>query len=206
MEIRRIESDLLRSNMYVVCENGHAIVIDPCRDTSPAEGLQVDMILLTHEHYDHISGVNAWKERTGAMVVCSETCGVNIKSARKSLSKFFDVFCEMQTWMVLQEPPDADLTYTCQADETFSDETKLMWQGHCIKLMELPGHSAGSIGILIDGVEFFSGDSLMKDYEVELRFPGGSEKQWREIGEPRVRKLPRGIRIWPGHFEPFSLE
>lgn len=34
MEIKRFESDMMASNMYLPSENGHAVVIDPCRDTS----------------------------------------------------------------------------------------------------------------------------------------------------------------------------
>ena len=35
MEIRRYESDLLVSNMYLIVEENAAIVIDPYRDVSP---------------------------------------------------------------------------------------------------------------------------------------------------------------------------
>ncbi len=206
MEIKRCESDLLRSNMYVITENGHAIVIDPCRDIGPGEGLAVDLLLLTHEHYDHISGVNVWKERYHAPLLCSEACGKNIQSSRKSLSRFFDVFCEMQTWIQLDEPPAAEQEYTCMAEYTFRDRMTFLWQGHTLELMELPGHSGGSGGILVDGKDFFSGDSLMECQEVELRFPGGSAKQWEAVAEPRIKALPSGIKVWPGHFEGFIWE
>ena len=61
----------------------------------------------------------------------------------------------------------------------------------------------GSIGILLDGTHFFSGDSLMENSEIELRMPGGSRKKWKEIGEPRLKQIPDGIRVYPGHFEDF---
>lgn len=206
MEIRRFVSDLLQSNMYLIVENGHAIVVDPCRNTAPAEGLTVDRILLTHEHYDHISGVNAWKARFGAPVLCSAACGANIESPRKSLARFFDAFCELQSWMKLDRLPEADPDYRCSADEIFSDRLELQWQGHTLTLWELPGHSKGSTSIMIDQTDFFSGDSMMQDYPAELRFPGGSEKLWAQISEPRLAALPDGIRIWPGHFDSFLPE
>ena len=62
IEIKRYVSGLLSSNMYVIIEGDHAIVIDPFADTTPSEGSIIDYILLTHEHYDHISGVNVWKK------------------------------------------------------------------------------------------------------------------------------------------------
>lgn len=204
IEIRRYESDLLSSNMYVVIEGKHAIVIDPFRDTTPAEGLIVDRILLTHEHYDHISGVNLWKTVTGAPVLCSKACADNIRSPRMSLANHFTEFCELQTWMELDAIPETDPTYSCEADVCFEDETRFEWMGHTWQLFELPGHSSGSIGIILDLQYFFPGDSLMEDCEIELRLPGGSRKKWREIGAPRLAKVPNGIQVFPGHFLPFA--
>lgn len=204
MVIRRYASDLLSSNMYLLEENGHVIVIDPFRDTQMLGGLLADKILLTHEHYDHISGVNLWKEATGAPVLCSGACAENIRNPRKNLARIFEAFCELQTWIVLEEIPQGDPEYTCAADETFADEFTFIWRGHTLRLFEMPGHSMGSIGILLDSSFFFSGDSLMKGREIELRFPGGSRAQWETVGLPRLQRLPPGIRVYPGHFEDFT--
>ncbi len=205
MRIHKFDSGLLHSCMYVVEENGHALVIDPCMDTKAATGLVVDYLLITHEHYDHISGVNAWKQETGAPLLCSRTCAENIRNPRKNLSRIFDVFCQMQTWFPAEEVCVDTQEFTCEADQTFEDKAEMDWQGHHLELIEIPGHSAGSIGIGLDGTDFFSGDSLFDGREVELRLPGGSRKQWEEIGHKRIDAIPEGTRIWPGHFESFIL-
>ena len=205
IEIRRYESNLLSSNMYVVIEGKYAIVIDPFRDTSPAEGLTVDRILLTHEHYDHISGVNAWKTATGAPVLCSRPCAENIRDPRKNLSRHFKEFCELQTWIKLDEMPEENTEYSCSADECFENEMRFDWMGHRWYLFEIPGHSMGSIGILLDDRFFFSGDSLLENTETELRIPGGSRKQWKETSLPKLERLPRVLQVYPGHFRPFVL-
>lgn len=201
-----MDSGILSSNMYILTENGHALVIDPAPDTSPGEGLAVDFLLITHEHYDHISGVNAWKQKYHVPLLCSEACAERITDPRKNQARHFDTFCEIQSWMQAEPLPSIDTAYSCAAEETFRDETVLEWQGHTIRLLEIPGHSPGSIGIFVDAVNFFSGDSLFKDWDVELRFPGGSRKQWQEIGRPRIEAIQRGTLVWPGHFEPFVLE
>ena len=203
MEIRRFVSDLLYSNTYLLVEGNAAIVIDPARDTSPAEGLRIDRILLTHEHYDHISGVNAWKTATGAPVFCSEACAEGMADPRKNLARIFPAFCELQTWVKLASPPDADLKYTAAADGTFADTAAFEWKGHSFSLFSLPGHSPGGAGILVDGDSFFSGDSLMENGPVELRLPGGSRGDWERVSLPRLSALPEGITVYPGHFEPF---
>ena len=56
MEIEVIESPYLKSNMYVLSEDNHSIMIDPCENYQMKPGIRLDNILLTHEHYDHISG------------------------------------------------------------------------------------------------------------------------------------------------------
>ena len=203
MLIRRYESDLLCSSMYLITEQSHAIVIDPCRNTVMVQDLQIDKIILTHEHYDHISGVNAWKHLTNAPVLCSKTCGENIRSSRKNMARLFEVFCEIQTWMKLDRIPKGDETYTCEADETFEDEMDFNWRGHTFHLFEMPGHSSGSIGILLDNRHFFSGDSLIKGRDIELRFPGGSKELWEKLGAPRLARISAGVQVYPGHFKEF---
>ena len=205
MKIRRYESDLLSSNMYMVIEEDRAIVIDPFSETTMTDDLQIDRLLLTHEHYDHISGVNLWKQKTGAPVLCSRPCAQNICDPKKNLARYFREFCELQTWIRLDEIPAADPDYSCTADESFEDRYSFAWMGHRFDLFEVPGHSKGSIGILLDEKCFFSGDSLMETDEIELRLPGGSKKLWKKTGEKRIKSLPKGIQVFPGHFRPFIL-
>ena len=203
IEIRRYESDLLLSNMYVVVEGKHAVVIDPNKDVSVAEDLIIDKIILTHEHYDHIFGVNCWKKAREISVFSSKTCAENCKDPRKNLAKYFKEFCELQTWIHLKKTPEYDPLYSCSVDETFDDSTVLEWMDHKWCLFEMPGHSMGSIGVILDDRYFFSGDSLIENHEIELRGPGGSKKKWRDIGLPRLKKLPCGIQVFPGHFNSF---
>ena len=206
MEITKIDSGILCSNMYVIKETGHAFVIDPARNILPGKGLIIDFLIVTHEHYDHISGVNAWKKAYHAPLLCSEACAERLGDPRKNRARHFDAFCEMQTWMPLEKLPEIDTEYACHADRTFQNETTFMWQNHRIHLVEIPGHSPGGIGVYLGDDSFFSGDNLIKDCEVELRFPGGSKKQWHEIGEPRIKAVPKGTKIFPGHFESFVLD
>lgn len=206
MEIRRYESDLLSSNMFVVVEGMRAIVIDPFRDTTPVKGLRFDKIILTHEHYDHISGVNMWKEKTGAPVLCSKACAENIQDCRKNMAHLFKEFCELQTWFKVEKKPDMDRFYTCSSDEVFEDRVEFQWEGHDFHLFEVPGHSMGSIGIILDDKCFFSGDSLFGNREIELRFPGGNRKKWESIGKPRIDSLPKRLKVYPGHFNDFIYQ
>ena len=69
-----------------------------------------------------------------------------------------------------------------------------------------PWPCPGSAGIFLDGDIFFSGDYLIPGEEVILRLPGGSETDYRAVTEPVLRGLPPGLRICPGHGEPYILK
>lgn len=206
MNIKKIDSGILHSCMYIIEENKHAIVIDPCKCVDYAEGLIIDYIIITHEHYDHISGVNEWKKTTGAPLLCSKVCAENIKDPKKNMSRYFEAFCMIQTWIPTEQIEVKNVEdYTCEADKTFEGETVLEWQKHKITLFELLGHSKGSIGIYVDNADFFSGDSLMRDYDVELRLPGGSDYEWKISGKKKIEAIPEGTMIWPGHFDNYIM-
>ena len=74
-----------------------------------------------------------------------------------------------------------------------------------IKCVEMPGHSTGSIGIIIDNKLFFSGDSLLKNVHVTTSLPGGSKKDYRSITVPLIKALPNETLVYPGHGESFIL-
>lgn len=201
MTIERIVSKYLESNMYIIKENNHAILVDPCDHCEISSEYTIDYIFLTHEHYDHISGVNYWKKRSEAKVFCTEACGKNIQNPTVNLSRFFSVFCELQTWVSLLEIPQVE-PYICMADEIVDDTTILKWLGHEIKVIACPGHSEGGCCYLLDDSCLFSGDSILKDGSVNFHFPGGSKKDWY-CSKEKLSELPEEIKIYLGHFEPF---
>ncbi len=59
MQIQRIPFPPIGSNMYVVTQGRDAIVLDPWPDEATMQRLQGYHVLLvlTHEHVDHISGL-----------------------------------------------------------------------------------------------------------------------------------------------------
>lgn len=211
LTINRFFSSLLFSNMYIIIRNNKALIIDPCISEEALlyikdNSLLVDYIILTHEHYDHISGVNWLKEMFDCKVVCHEECADAIKNPSKNLSKYFDVLVDI----IPSDNGSKDFykiePYSCAADITFEKRMKMEWFGHTIDLISTPGHSKGSICILIDNQQLFSGDSLLRDYPTVTRLSGGSRKAYTEHTLKFLKQLSLGIRVYPGHFEDFLLE
>ncbi len=191
--------------MYIIREGNHIIVIDPCNfydDVEEAD--KVDMIILTHEHFDHISGVNGWKERTGAKVVCNSFCAENIQNPKMNLSHHFNAIYKLQESVPVNEKVTVE-DYICKADKAFESNLEIEWEGHQIRLISCPGHSDGSILVILDDRYLFSGDTILRDHMIECRFPGGSKKIWREKGKSIVNSLNKNWGVYPGQFESFKL-
>lgn len=206
MVINRYISDLMFSNMYILTENGHSIIIDPFERCVLPDGLLPDMILITHEHYDHISGVNRMKRDFGIPLMCSAKCALRIVDPKKNSARYFDAFRELQTYGEQDLTVPIDTAYTCESDITFEEEIRFKWQGNQFYLFSLPGHSPGSIGIMVSDKYFFSGDSLLPDHDIELRFPGGSRKDWEKISVRKLQVIDDNVEVFPGHRDKFIMK
>ncbi len=206
MEITRYISDLIFSNMYVLTDDRRSLVIDPFERYVVPENFRPDMMIVTHEHYDHISGVKRMKREFGIPLLCSNACAQRLSDPKKNSARYFYSFCQLETYGEQDMSVPIDVKYSCNADLTFEDEIRFNWHGNSFWLFSLPGHSPGSIGILVNGKLFFSGDSLLPDSETELRFPGGSKKEWKDISVKRISRIPDDVWVYPGHKEKFLMK
>lgn len=209
MDITCYTSVDMLSNMYVISENDHALVIDPSRDNDVLELVKqeahiVDKILLTHEHCDHVSGAQRMRSEFGSPVFCSETCAKNLMDSRLNYSRYFNALAKVQSRIYSGTCVDME-AFVLQADETFTGEAGFTWQGHYVIISELPGHSQGSIGILLDNTYLFIGDTLIWNEKTITRFIGGSKKQLEQVTMPWLYQLDPAIYVYPGHFESFVL-
>lgn len=211
-EFLRFPMKYVNANMYLLIENHHALVIDPsCSEDAMARmkeaGVEKLTILLTHEHFDHISGVNWLKEAFSARVICQRACAEYIADGKNNIPWTFFALMSPEAKgheKEVEEFCDALPTDVIDVDLTFEDAYDFQWEGHRLHLASRPGHSPGSMIIEFDNEYIFSGDYMILDLPVLLRLPGGSKKNYRQQTLPYLLSLSDRYKIMPGHGEPYT--
>ena len=215
LPVQRFVFPYINSNMYVIAEQNEALVIDPhisSEALSFLTNIQVQklLILLTHEHPDHTSGVTCLQRFFNTKLICQKYCAEAIAVERNNrpllISFILAAQDEQNGTCTAQKFNDEFPIYCCKANDTFQQNMALNWMGHKINLTSIPGHSPGSAAIMVDEKIIFSGDSLLKDFPVITRFPGGNTKIYETITLPFFKELKGNITCFPGHGNIFTLE
>lgn len=205
LEVHLFVWDFIDSNAYVLDEKESALIIDPT-DTEEfwefirRQGVRAADVILTHEHFDHISGLNKLREKVDCTVYahrkCSENIGIitrNLSGAAGALTQISD---KLQGKDIVVEP------FVCvPADIVFDENFLFFWKGHKVELTYTPGHSAGSICIILEDKILFSGDTLLAEPTI-TKLPGGDKKAFREKSLPWLKEKLEAVKwVLPGHGE-----
>ena len=179
----------MRANCYIVTVPGtdFALVIDPgeysekLRVYLQEAGIKkLDYILLTHAHFDHITGVNDLKNEYSGKIVIHKSDEPFLSDGEKSLS------------YILRKP-----FHPIKADITVSDSDVLGFGGETVQVIHTPGHTPGSVCYKI-GDSLFSGDTLFRLSAGRTDFPGGSNIDMKE-SMYRLKSISENLKVYPGH-------
>jgi hydroxyacylglutathione hydrolase len=156
-------------NGYVVaCETTReAIVIDPGDDVADQlavvkrEGVSVKMILLTHAHLDHVTGVGAAKTALGAPVWLHRA-DLFLYDGAAEQGRMFGLHVDPQP------PPD----------HFYAEGESLTFGDYVVDIKHTPGHCPGGVCLAIgragqDSRELFVGDTLFAGSIGRTDLPGG---------------------------------
>jgi len=176
-----------------------AAVIDPVLDFDPKSGrtstksadalladaqqrgLEIEWILETHAHADHLSGGAYLKEKTGAKIAIGE----HIKQVQAVFRGIFNA-------------KDINTDGT-PFDRLLKDGETFRIGGLTVEVLHTPGHTPACISYKI-GDNVFVGDTLfMPDYgTARADFPGGDARNlYRSI--KRILSLPDDTVLWMCH-------
>lgn len=178
MQISVLPLGALQTNCYVVTDEQTktCAVIDPADDGERIAdalsrlGLTLKLILLTHGHYDHVSGVRALHDATGA-----------------------PVYLNARDTALPESMTAGPLFFTNPYDE--GDELAL--GGISFRVLATPGHTPGSVCLLADDV-LFAGDTLFQGSCGRTDLPCGSMTALY-ASLRKLSALPGDYRVYPGH-------
>ncbi|MFQ7856474.1 MAG: MBL fold metallo-hydrolase [Flavonifractor plautii] len=157
-------------------------------------------MLLTHEHCDHMAGLEALRNRWP---------GVWWRLPPRAAPAWgHPAQHDPEDGGLSRLPGQAGVSYppfVCRpADETYEHAWEYVWRGHRLRAVALPGHTPGSAGIFLDGDTFFSGDYLIPGRRSSSACPAGARRTTAPSRSPFSGAAP-GLRICPGHGEPYIL-
>ena len=165
-------------NCYLIHEENakSCVVIDPGGNANKViafleeNGLTLEAILLTHGHFDHVGAVKELAEKTG--------CRVYLHADDLLLPENFTA---------------GPLYYTNHYDEG----DVLEMAGLTIRVMHTPGHTEGSVCLLVEDA-IFSGDTLFCHSCGRTDLPGGNSDAL-SASLARLKAMEGDWRVFPGH-------
>ncbi len=194
MKIKKIVLGSINNNCYLVTDekSGKSALVDCTLFNKEMEDFigdaDLEYILLTHGHFDHIVGAKEVKQKYGAKIVISEIDAPMLKSPRLSLSIF----------MKGNHKGDID------ADILVKNGDAINLGDTQFKVMLTPGHTKGSVCYIADDV-IFSGDTLFYHSCGRTDFPGGNFMEM-QISLEKLKMLKGNYKILTGHDSETTLD
>ena len=187
MIIKRFIAGQLENNMYLVADevSKKAVLIDASSNIPElaefAKYYDIEYILLTHGHFDHIMGLTSLKQALNAeAVICKDDLVIS-----DNINEFTSLFGLSDT-----VPPTYD-KYIKAGDVINVGNLK-------IKVIHTPGHTEGGVCYLVDG-NLFSGDTLFRESVGRTDLFGGNFKKLSDSIKNKLFKLDDKIKVYPGH-------
>jgi hydroxyacylglutathione hydrolase len=188
---------LVQENCYLFRREGssRALIVDP-GDEAPLLlnaieqlGVQLEGILLTHTHFDHIGAVAPVARATGAEVWVPE-----IERP---------VLADIMSYVPF---PGFGPFESYEAEHTLAGGERLELADFEIDVLHTPGHSPGHVTFSIpDETVVFSGDVLFQGSVGRTDLPGGDWPTLLESIRGLVDSLPPETTVYPGHMGVTSL-
>ncbi len=188
-DVRAFTVGPVQENCYIVRADPdatHALIIDP--GDEPARllaaidelGVQIDAILITHCHFDHIGAVAPVARATAAPVYVPQL-------ERPLLS-------DVMSWT----PPGFGPFENYEAEHTLAGGEHLSLAGLELDVMFTPGHSPGHVTYATPGA-LLSGDVLFQGSVGRVDLPGGDWATLERSIEGLLRAHPPETVVYPGH-------
>ncbi len=185
MKISCFTGGMVETNGYLVeGPDGNLLVDAPAGVAAWLEnaGIKVSVLLLTHQHYDHVEDANAVRQ-TGAKVLAFS--GYSEELTLEAVGRAWGMPIRVEPFSV---------------DQTVSHDENLIVCGLNIHVRHVPGHATdGLVFHLPDHALLFSGDTLFAGSIGRADLPGGNPRQLIDGISRHIMTLPASTRVFPGH-------
>jgi glyoxylase-like metal-dependent hydrolase (beta-lactamase superfamily II) len=192
LDVRMFTVGPVQENCFIVREQGasRGVIVDPGDEPEKLlgalEGLgveQLEAILITHTHFDHIGAVAPVARATGAPVYCPEL-------ETRVLANIMD-FVPFEGFGPFE---------SYEADHTVKGGDRLELAGLTIDVLSTPGHSPGHVTYAIPGdAAVFSGDVLFQGSVGRVDLPGGDWPTLLRSIESLTQAFDPETTVYPGH-------
>jgi hydroxyacylglutathione hydrolase len=188
-----IVKQLIVGNMsvcsYIIgCEKtGKGAIVDPGGDENVilAEvekmGLQIEYIIATHGHPDHVCGNRFIKDATNGAIVMHEADADFFE--QPETQNYFSM-------LGMEASPPTEIKVK-EGDTIEIGEVKL-------QVIHTPGHTPGGM-CLYCAPDLLTGDTLFVGGLGRTDFPGGSYDDLIDSINNKILVLPEETIVWPGH-------
>jgi len=207
MKTRIIKVPIMGSNAYLLKGKWGLILVDTGQKGGTAkvkkaltdlgeEITDIDLIIITHVHYDHVGSLAQIKKESSAEVMVHETEAALLRSGSCGFPKGTMVFSKALSCMANRLMDDSFETVEpeIEIDESF-DLEEFGLEG---EVVHTPGHTEGSLTVILDDGNCIVGDTLFNVLPRSVYPPFANnesrlEESWRKISEYDCR------RYYPGH-------
>ena len=189
-EIQRYVLGMVQVNTYVLWNDNHVLIIDPGSKSNKLQsvldeaGAIVDGIFLTHAHFDHIGGVDAFAKKYNAPLYKNELDAPLLSDPRLNLSGYDPL-------VVLTKPNF--LMPGKQKIGTFE-----------VTIYDAPGHSEGCSMLEWEN-NLFSGDVLFQGSIGRTDFYTSSNTKMMQSLK-RIKEMNPDLVVYPGHGEATTIK
>ncbi|MEA2202328.1 MAG: hydroxyacylglutathione hydrolase [Solirubrobacteraceae bacterium] len=188
-DVRGFTVGPVQENSYIVRTDAsatRAVIVDPGEEPDrllgAAEelGVEIEAILITHCHFDHIGAVAPVARATGAEVYCPV-----IERP---------VLADVMSWV----PPGFGPFESYEAEHTVAGGERLSLAGIDFDVVFTPGHSPGHVTYAASGL-LLSGDVLFQGSVGRVDLPGGDWATLERSIETLLKTFPADTVVYPGH-------
>jgi hydroxyacylglutathione hydrolase len=191
MDVRMLTVGPVQENCFIVRRDGarEALVVDPGDEAERIAkllgelGLDVQAILITHTHFDHVGAVAPLARQTKAPVWCPQL--------------ETQVLADIMSYVPW---PGFGPFESYEAEHTVGGGEKLELAGFEIDVIFTPGHSPGHVSYSIGSEKaLFSGDVLFQGSVGRTDLPGGDWPTLARSIAGLLDALPEETQVFPGH-------